>query len=172
MGETAASGRAAEPAAGHRPGDVKFLVCVDNQRQSRMALRFACRRVRNSGGRIALLHVIERPQFQHWATIGEVMETEQRAEAEALLERFAAEVQELAGCLPELHLRAGDVGDEILAQVREDKTVDLLVLGATAPEEKRYSRINELANRLIGRLRVPIVIVPGNLTPDEIDNLT
>lgn len=172
MDEPATSDRAADPASGHRPGDVKFLVCVDGQRESRMALRFACRRVRNSGGRIALLHVIERPEFQHWAAIGEVMETEQRGEAETLLEGLAAEAEELAGCVPELHLRAGDLGDEILAQVREDKTVDLLVLGVPAPEEKRYSRINELANRLIGRLRVPLMIVPGNLTPDEIDALT
>ena len=172
MGEPATSDRAAGRATGHRPGDVKFLVCVDNQRQSRMALRFDCRRVRNSGGRIALLHVIERPEFQHWAAIGEVMESEQRAEAEALLEGLATEAEELAGHRPELRLRAGDLGDEILAQVREDKTVDLLVLGATAPEEKRYSRINELVNRLIGRLRVPLLVVPGNLTPDEIDGLT
>ncbi len=172
MDEPATSDRAADPASGHRPGDVKFLVCVDGRRESRMALRFACRRVRNSGGRIALLHVIERPEFQHWAAIGEVMESEQRGEAEALLEGLAAEAEELAGRAPELHLRAGDLGDEILALVREDKTVDLLVLGATAPEEKRYSRISELANRLIGRLRVPLMIVPGNLAPDEIDALT
>lgn len=173
MGEVAQSQTsAAGGKAVHRPGDVKFLVCVDDRPQSRAALRFACQRVRNSGGSVALLHVIERPEFQHWAAIGQVMESEQRAEAEALLERLAGEVNEIAGLLPELHLRDGDVADEILAQVREDPTISLLVLGATAPEDKRFSLITELATRLIGRLRVPLVIVPGNLTPQEIDNLT
>ncbi|MFQ5786088.1 MAG: universal stress protein [Alphaproteobacteria bacterium] len=154
------------------PGRLKFLVCVDHRRQSRVALRFACRRARNTGGTVSLLHVIEPPEFQHWMAVGDTMEGERREEAETLLQELSAEVNELAGIMPELVLRDGRVGEEILAQVAEDPTVDLLVVGAAAPDDKDFSLITFLAGKLVGHLPIPLVIVPGNLTDTEIDNMT
>ena len=38
----------------------KFLVVADETPEFKAALRFACRRARNTGGHVALLKVIER----------------------------------------------------------------------------------------------------------------
>ena len=69
------------PRRGHQPGKVKFLVCVDDSEDCRVALRFACLRARNTDGHIALLYVIEPADFQHWAAVGRLMEAEKREEA-------------------------------------------------------------------------------------------
>ncbi|MHA1571394.1 MAG: universal stress protein, partial [Alphaproteobacteria bacterium] len=76
-----------EPAAAseHVAGIVKFLVCVDDSEDCRTALRFACLRAGNCGGHIALLYVIEPAEFEHWMAVRELMETEQREEAERRL---------------------------------------------------------------------------------------
>ncbi len=144
-------------------GRMKFLVCVDHRPQSRVALRFACRRATTIGGSVALLHVIEPPEFQHWATVGKEIEHERHEAAQALLDDLAAEVNEWGGLVPELWLREGDIGDQILVQIGEDPTIDILVVGAAAPSDKGFSMIEFLVGKLAGKLSIPLVIVPADL---------
>ena len=118
-----------DDAQAHTPGKDKFLVCVDRRPQSRVAARYAAMRARNTGGRVALLHVMEPAEFQHWVAGGDVMEEERRVEAEILFESTATEIRELVGSAPEVILREGDIGEEILARVEADPSVDLLVVG-------------------------------------------
>ena len=96
MSRTKARQDATDGAAGrkHVPGCVKFLVCVDARPQSRVAVRYACWRAKNTGGSVSLLHVIEPPEFQHWAAVGDVMENERRADAEQFLNDLAIEVND------------------------------------------------------------------------------
>ena len=154
------------------PGQVKFLVCVDQRPQSRVAARYAAMRARNTGDQLALLHVMEPAEFQHWVAVGDVMEEERRVEAEVLVQSTAMEIRELVGSIPEVILREGDIGEEILAQVEADSSIDLLVVGAAAPEDKCFSLITFLAGKLVGHLSIPLVVVPGNLTDAQIENMT
>ena len=158
--------------AEHVAGRAKFLVCVDRRPQSRVAVRYACRRAKNTGGSVSLLHVVAPPEFQHWATVGDVMEEERRDDAEQLLHDLAAEVNDWAGVVPELLVREGEIGEQILAQVEEDPTIDVLCVGAAPPTDKSFTLITFLAGKLVGRLSIPLVIVPGNLTDEQIAGMT
>jgi nucleotide-binding universal stress UspA family protein len=57
-----------------------FLVVVDSSPEMKVALRFACRRARATGGRLAMLYVTE-PASAEWLGVGEIMREERRAEA-------------------------------------------------------------------------------------------
>jgi len=152
------------------PGRV-FLVVVDDTTEWRAALRFACRRAQQTGGRVALLHVVEPTDVQHWMTVEEVMREEQRQEAEQLLQRIAKEVNQLAGSLPVLYLREGVLRDELLTLIDEEPTISILVLGANPGSEGPGPLIQHLTGKRMGQLRIPVTIVPGNLTDDQIDAL-
>ncbi len=156
----------------HIAGRVKYLVCVDGTAHSRVAVRFACLRAKNTKGNVLLLNVIEPAEFQHWMAVEDVMKEERREETESLLQDLAAEVNEWAGVMPVLTVREGNIGEEILAAVEEDPEISFLVVGAAPPEVKRGSLISWLAGQLAGRLRIPLVIVPGNLTDEQLINLT
>jgi nucleotide-binding universal stress UspA family protein len=156
----------------HVAGRAKYLVCVDGTEQSRVAVRFACLRAKNTRGYVVLLTVIEPAEFQHWMTVEDVMNEERRDEAERLLHDLAAEVNEWAGVMPVFTVREGRIGNEILAAVEEDPTISFLVVGAAPPEAKRGKLISWLAGQLAGRLEIPLVIVPGNLTDEQLVNLT
>lgn len=156
----------------HVAGRLKFLVCVGHDQPSSVAAHFAGLRARNTGGRVALLHVLPPPEFQHWIAVGDLMREETREEAEQLLQRLAAELKERVGITPEFHLREGSIGEEILRQVGEDPEVDLLVVGAAPASERAGKLISWLAGQLAGSLNIPLMIVPGNLTEEQIENLT
>lgn len=150
-----------------------FLVVVDNSEEMRAALRYACRRARNTGGRVALLRVVEPPEFQHFAAIGNLMQAEARQEAEELLHRMAQMVFDTSGEFPILHVREGDPRDQLLALIDEERSISILVLAAdTDPKRGPGPLCQALTGRYVNRLRIPLTIVPGRLSDDEIDALT
>jgi nucleotide-binding universal stress UspA family protein len=156
----------------HVAGHVTFLVGVAPDAQSRVAARFAALRAHNSGGRVALLHVVEPPDFQHWAAVGDLMREETNEEAMQLLRDIAAEVVKITTAQPGLHVREGRIGDEILKHVADDPSIDLLVVGAAPPDQGHGSLVSWLAGQLAGQLHIPLVVVPGNLTDQQLQDLT
>ncbi len=156
----------------HVAGQITFLVCVSHDDHSAVAVRFASMRAQNSGGAVALLHVTQPPEFQHWAAVGERMREETREEAKEMLERLAGEVEAMLGARPSLHLREGGIGEEILGHIDESESIDLLVVGAAPPDDGHGSLISWLTGQLAGRLNIPLVVVPGNLSDQQLRDLT
>jgi nucleotide-binding universal stress UspA family protein len=154
-----------------KPTPRVFLVVVDNSPELKVALRFACRRARATGGRVAMLFVTE-PASAEWLGVGEIMREERRAEAETRLQELAIEVREMSGDIPVLYVREGDPADELLKLLAEEPSISVLVLGADPGPKGPGPLIITLATRHIGRLRVPLTIVPGGLTTDAIDSVT
>lgn len=149
-----------------------FLVVVDQSEEMRAALRFACRRARNTGGRVALLSVTQPPEFQHWMFVGSLMQEEARLEGEQRLQQAAAAVNACSGAMPELFLREGDVREELFKLVAEDDGISVVVLAACAGTEGPGPLVEALTGKHAGKLRVPVTIVPGDLSDSEIDGLT
>ena len=161
-----------EAGAAHVAGQVTFLVCVADDGHSEVAARFAALRARNSGGLVALLHVVQPPEFQHWAAVGELMRQETREEAELFLQSMATRVTEVTGLAPSLAVREGGIGDEILGHIAENESINLLVVGAAPPDQGRGSLISWLAGQLAGQLNIPLVVVPGSLDEQQLRDLT
>ncbi len=152
--------------------DRVFLVVVDDTPEMEVALRFACRRAHNSGGRVALLYVVEPSDFQHWMAVGDLMREEARNEGEQLLQKLAAQVNDLTGTLPVLFVREGNRRDQLLQLIDEEPSISILVLGASLDKRGPGPLIQALTSKFVGRLRVPVTIVPGNLSEDDIDSIT
>ena len=153
------------------PQDRVFLVVVDDSPERAVALRYACLRVRKSGGRVALLRVTEPVGLQEWAGVGALMQEERRQEAEQLLSALAAQVQEITGGLPMMLIREGDPLEEVLGALEEDRRMSILVL-ATATEGGPGPLVSALAGRHAGRLRCPMTVVPGGMDDAELDRVT
>ncbi len=152
--------------------DRVFLVVVDDSEEMGVALRFACRRAGNTGGRVALLFVVEPTDFQHWMAVGDLMREEARNEGEQLLQRLAARVNELTGTLPVLYVREGSRREELLKLIDEEPSISILVLGASVDKRGPGPLIEALTGKFVGKLRVPVTIVPGNLNEEDIDSIS
>ena len=153
-------------------GRTKFLIVVDETPECRKALRFASQRARATGGGVTLLYVIQPADFQHWMAVGDLMQEEAREEAEKLLQGLAAEVNVLTGIMPELVVREGRRHDELLALIEDDPEIRVLVLGAAPGSEGPGPLVSALAGQMSGSFRIPITIVPGELSDAQIDDLT
>ncbi len=150
----------------------QFLVVVDDTPECRKALRFAWRRAKRTGAGVTLLRVINPVDFQHWLSVEERMREEAREEAEELLKTLATEVQQQSEILPELVVREGEVRDVVVRLIDEDHSIRILVLGAGSGSEGPGPLVTQLAGKMSGALRVPVTVVPGSLSDDQLDLLT
>ena|SRR5579862_5560850 len=144
-----------------------FLVVIDETEEMRVALRYAALRAFHTGGKVALLCVIEPPGVQLSKAVEERIEEERREEAEQLIAKLTADVKTACGVMPVVYIREGRRRDELVALINEEPSISVLVLAAGAGQEGPGPLITALIGRA-GQLRVPITIVPGSLTDDQI----
>ena len=152
--------------------DRVFLVVVDDSPERAVALKYACLRAKKSGGRVALLRVIEPADQTEWAGVGALLQEEGREEAERLLSGLAAQVNEITGGLPILLIREGDPRDELLALIAEDPRISILILAAATGGGGPGPLISALTSRYAGRLTVPLTIVPGDMDDEALERVT
>ncbi|HYC03437.1 MAG TPA: universal stress protein [Azospirillaceae bacterium] len=149
-----------------------FLVVVDESEEMSVALHYAARRARSTGGRVALLTVMEPTNFQQWAAVEDLMRQEQREEAEQLLQRLAQEVVDISGTMPILFLREGEPQTEVLKLISEEPSISILVLAAGTGSGGPGPLVSYIVGRMSGTLRIPITIVPGSLSDEQLDAIT
>ncbi|KUF12874.1 universal stress protein [Pseudoponticoccus marisrubri] len=149
----------------------KFLVVLDDSRECLNAMRFAAMRAANTGGGVAILSVIPPDEFNHWIGVGDIMREESRERIQAHFEVFAKWMRDKQKVDPELVIREGDPLTEILAQVKEDGEIGVLVLGAAADKKGPGPLVSQLT-RSAGTLPVPITIVPGDLSKERLEAIT
>ena len=102
--------------------------------------------------------------------VGDAMRAEAEAEALDRLETAAAGARAAAGGEPEQVVRVGDTAEAIAALIAEDEDISFLVLAAGTGKEGPGPLVTTIAGTA-GAFPVPIVIVPGGLTDEEIDAL-
>jgi nucleotide-binding universal stress UspA family protein len=148
-----------------------FLVIVDRSEELKVALRFACRRASHTGGRVALLCVVEPPEGMGFMAVEALAQSEGRQEAEEKLKELSAKVIEWTGHIPIVYIREGRPLDQLLMLIEEDPSVSILVLGADTGPQGPGPLVTALSGKHVAKLRIPLTIVPGNLTEDQIDRL-
>ncbi|WP_262029355.1 universal stress protein [Microvirga sp. Mcv34] len=162
------SGKRRSYESGHRP---KFMVVVDQTPECARAVHFASRRTARTGASMIMLAVVDPPDNFEWLGVGEAMIEEASEEAQKRLDAAAREARSAAGVEPEQVIRVGNRADEIIKLINEDEDISFLVLAAGSAKDGPGPLVSTLAGKAAASFPVPIVIVPGSLTDEEIDAL-
>jgi len=150
-------------------------VVVDETPECESALAFAASRAQRTHGQLALLYVIEPGvEFQHWLSIEEVAREEGLNKAKAVFRLFGRKLKAMGfeQLVPEEIVREGMKDEEITLLIEEDQDIGVLVLGASKDPSGPGRLVSTLAGgRLAGTFPVPITVVPGHLSIEEIQAL-
>lgn len=149
----------------------KYCVCVDQREESLVAMRLACLKARASGGSVDLLHVVLPADFQTLGAIADRMREERKAEGLQLLQRLAMEANTAYGISPGLILREGAVGDEIIDTVTADPDISALVMGIAQQGGSQGRLSTWLTTQIGSKLLIPLMMIPSNLTDQQLQNL-
>ena len=145
----------------------KFLVCVDDSDVSRIALRFACIKAKKRGFRVEMIHVIPPGDVQALNLVADKMYEEQLEAAEKFTRELAHDAETHLGISPDIVIRNGSVGEEILEQLKSDQEANMLVFGVSTNRSSSAKLISWIAGQMGEDLMVPVMLVPGSLTDQQ-----
>lgn len=152
----------------------KFLVVVDDSPEFEAALRYASRRAKSTGGHVVMLRIIPPAASDaHWAGVRDEIERQVRTEAEATLNKWAGEAAERSGATPMLLIERGEAQACIRKVVGEDPEIKILVLAAGDGRSGPGPLVTAVVKQgaaFTGR-KLPVTIVPGELTEKDIEDL-
>ena len=155
--------------SGHKP---KCLVVVDDSEEWDRAVYYASRWAVRVGGGVVMLRIIEtEDRNQQWLGVAEVMRAEAEEGANAALDRASGRANGLAAITPERVIREGEPTEQLLDVIAKDVDISMLVLAASAGAEGP-GPIVTMISKMVGTFPVPVVIVPGSLTDQDIDGLS
>lgn len=154
--------------AGHRR---KFLAIIDDTPECERAVHYAASRAKNTDGALALLYIIESGDFQHWLGVEEVMRAEAQELAQETFAKYSQFARERVGIDAELVIREGMPVEQIHALIEDDQDVAILVLAASAAKEGPGPLIASIAGGNAA-FPIPVVVVPANLTDEDIRELS
>ena len=149
----------------------KFLVVLDDSRECLSAMRFAAMRAMKTGGGVAILSVIPPDEFNHWIGVSDLMREEARERIQAHFDVFAKWMRDSNKIDPDLIIREGEPIKEILGYVTDNPEVGVLVLGAGTDNSGPGPLVSQLSKNS-GSLPVPITIVPGDLSKEQLEAIT
>ena len=104
-------------------------------------------------------------------SVADIMRAEAQEEANAVLARFAARANGAAGITPERVIREGESAEEVLALIDADEDIAVLVLAAGTGSEGPGPLVSSLA-KTAGTFPIPVAIVPGHLSDEDLEAMT
>jgi nucleotide-binding universal stress UspA family protein len=148
-----------------------YLVVVDDSAEAAVALRFAARRAAKTNGRIEVLGVVEPQDFVQFGGVQAAIEEEQRLRIEGVVSASVGEILNEAGIEATIIVQHGEPVKAVRDYVGEREEVAALVLGA-APSGNPGPLVSNFCGNDAGKLPCPIMLIPGSLTDERLEQLS
>lgn len=147
----------------------KYLVIVDGSEECSRAVHWAAQRAGRTKSIVMMLRVIETgDQGAQWLGVADIMRVEAMEAAKAMLNKAAEQAKKAAPVKVEMVIREGPITEELVSLIEEDADIGILVLAAGTGKEGPGPLVSHLAKNA-GNFPIPVAIVPGHLSDEEID---
>ena len=148
-----------------------YLVVVDDSAEAAVALRFAARRAAKTGGRIEVLGIVEPQDFVQFGGVQAAIQEEQRLRIEGVVSASVGEILDEAGIEATVIVAQGEPVKAVRDYVGEREEIAALVLGA-APSGNPGVLVSNFCGTDAGRLPCPVMLIPGGLDDDRLEQLS
>jgi nucleotide-binding universal stress UspA family protein len=149
-----------------------YLVVIDDSPEARPALRFAARRAAKTGGAIEVLAIVDSQDFVQWGGVQAAIEEEQQLRIGASVAAALGELPGTAGLAPQaILIRAGEPIPVVRDLMAERSDIAALVLGAASGSDPG-PLVAAFTGAEAGKLPCPLMIIPGGLTDERLEELS
>ena len=148
-----------------------YLVVIDDSAEARVALRFAARRATKTDGKVEVLAVVEPQDFVQWGGVQAAIEEEQKLRIEGVVSGAIGEIMDETGVKPSIVIRSGEPIKVVREYIGEREEVTALVLGA-APSGSPGPLVAHFTGSDAGKLPCPVMIIPGSLSDERLEQLS
>jgi nucleotide-binding universal stress UspA family protein len=148
-----------------------YLVVIDDSAEARVALRFAARRAAKTNGRIEVLGIVEPQDFVQFGGVQAAIEEEQRLRIEGVVSAGIGDILDESGVEAKIIVQQGEPVKSVRDYIGGRDEVAALVLGA-APSGNPGVLVANFCGNDAGRLPCPVMLIPGSLSDDRLEQLS
>jgi nucleotide-binding universal stress UspA family protein len=149
----------------------KYLVVIDDTEECDRAVHWAAKRAGRTKSQLVMLRVIEPGERnQQWLGVADIMKAEAMEAANKALDKYAARAKKLTHLVPDRVIREGVTTEEIVKVIDEDTDIGILVLAAGTGKEGPGPLVSNIG-KSAGSFPIPVAIVPGHLSDDDLDTM-
>jgi nucleotide-binding universal stress UspA family protein len=148
-----------------------YLVVIDDSAEARVALRFAARRAAKTNGRIEVLGIVEPQDFVQFGGVQAAIEEEQRLRIEGVVSAAVGELLDESGVEAKIIVQHGEPVRAVRDYIGTREEVAALVLGA-APGGNPGPLVAGFTGNDAGKLPVPVMLIPGSLSDERLEQLS
>lgn len=156
---------------GVKRGQRTYLVVVDDSPEARVSLRFAARRAAKTNGRIEVIGLVEPQDFVQFGGVQAAIEEEQRLRIAGVVSAAIGEILDESGVEATIVIRQGEPAKTLREYLVGREDVSALVLGA-APSGNPGPLVGSFCGNDAGKLPVPVMLIPGSLDDERLEQLS
>lgn len=160
------------PRTGRRGDGGVYLVVADETEEFNVALRYAAHMAKANRGHLGILSVTSFDDVPQWENVEAIMRHEMREQAEKFIWAVARKVNDLNGITPALYVQEGPHDEVLVNLINDDPSIRMLILGGGVGSGGPGPLVSYFTGKGLGRLRIPVLIVPGHLDPQKIDAIS
>ncbi len=147
-----------------------YAVVANDTEEFQLSLRYAARLAQKDNAHVGIIYVIDEGEFHHWGGVESMMQDEMRKNAETFLWEMAKKINDLNKAKPVFYIAEGAKEDAIVETINNDPSIKTVILSAKASSSGPGPLVSYFTGKGLGKLPVPLTLVPGNMLPHKIDS--
>jgi hypothetical protein len=147
-----------------------IIVCIDIANASKIALRYACYKAKKSGFAVQILVVME-ASHKNLIFGSKVIAQDKRQQLEKHLAKLMNEVNQEIGVMPKVSIREGEIVTEIIREIKFTPSCTMLIFGKSQNSLSDNTVLPKIVQKIGNKIKVPVTIVPENLSDEFLEKL-
>src|SRR3954453_21732403 len=148
-----------------------YLVVVDESAEAGVSLRFPPPRAAKTNGRVDVLGIVEPQDLVQFGGVQAAIEEEQRLRIQGVVSAAIGEILDEAGIEANIIIQQGEAVKAVRDYVGGREEIAALVLGA-APAGSPGVLVANFCGNDAGKLPCPVMLIPGSLSDERLEQLS
>ena len=147
-----------------------IIACVDIANASSRALRYACVRAKQMNFALKILAVME-VSHKNLMFGSRAIAQDKRQQLDKDLKKLTDQIFNDIGIMPAVSIREGEIMTEIIQEIKATPSCTMLVLGKSQNALSDNSLLPKIAGKIGNKIKVPVTVVPENLSDEFLEKL-
>ncbi len=146
----------------------KFLAVFDGTDECKSAVRYAARRAKINGAELLIVATVDTAEFTYWLSVNNKMIDDIERESRDALRELSDEIKSYSDVSCDHIIEHGSKLDVVKNLINLDNSISLLILASNKKDKNPGILVETISGE---GYSIPVVVIPGNLSNNDIDKL-
>ena len=146
----------------------KFLAVFDGTDECKSAVRYAARRAKINGAELLIVATVDTAEFTYWLSVNNKMIDDIERESRDALRELSDEIKSYSDVSCDHIIEHGSKLDVVKNLINLDNSISLLILASNKKDKNPGILVETISGE---GYSIPVVVIPGNLSDNDIDQL-